>query len=133
MSEIIWVNGCFDLLHIGHIELLKFAKSLGGLVYVGIDSDVRIQQYKGKDRPYQNQHTRMTILESIKYVDKVMIFDTSYQLQCLVENFSPKAMVIGEEYKYKEIIGSQFCDNIIFFPRLGEHSTTNILNKINNN
>jgi D-beta-D-heptose 7-phosphate kinase/D-beta-D-heptose 1-phosphate adenosyltransferase len=131
-DDIIWVNGCFDCLHLGHIELLKFAKSQIGQVYVGIDSDARIRLSKGQGRPYQDENTRYAVLESLKYVDKVMIFDTSYQLESLVEKFKPKMIVIGEEYKNKTIIGSKFCKEIKFFPRIEAYSTTNTLKKIKN-
>lgn len=130
--NIIWVNGCFDLLHLGHIEMLKYAKNLGDLLYVGIDSDIRIKQMKGDDRPYNNEMTRLVLLESLKFVDKVMIYDTDYQLQEYIRQTSPFRMVIGEEYKGKNIIGSDFCENITFFPRIEPFSTTIIAKKIQN-
>jgi D-beta-D-heptose 7-phosphate kinase/D-beta-D-heptose 1-phosphate adenosyltransferase len=128
--NIVWVNGCFDLLHLGHIEMLKFSRKLGDALYVGIDSDVRICEMKGNNRPYQNEYTRKAILESLRFVDKVVIFDTSHQLQEYIRRFSPKYMVIGEEYKQKEIIGSKFCENITFFPRIDEYSTTKTIEKM---
>ena len=130
--NIVWVNGCFDLLHFGHLELLKFAKSKGDLLYVGIDSDARIRRRKGHSRPIQHETTRLEILSSLEYVDKVMIYDTDYQLECLIEDFAPKTMVLGSDYEHKTIIGSQFCDNIIFFPRLEDYSTTSTILKMNN-
>lgn len=129
-TNIVWVNGCFDLLHLGHIIMLKYARSLGDSLYVGIDSDVRIMENKGRDRPIHNQLTRMTLLESIKYVDKVFIFDTSHQLSEYIRQIQPKYMVIGEEYKNKKIIGGEYCEKISFFPRIEEFSTTSIIDKI---
>lgn len=130
--DIIWVNGCFDLMHLGHIEMLKYARNLGSVLYVGIDSDIRIKQMKGEDRPYNNEMTRFVILESLKFVEKVMIYDTDYQLQEYIRQISPAKMVIGEEYKNKNIIGSEFCENIVFFPRIEQFSTTSIAKKIQN-
>lgn len=131
-TNIVWVNGCFDLLHLGHILMLKYAKTLGDSLYVGIDSDIRISENKGKNRPINNQLTRLTLLESLRFVDKVFIFDTSHQLREYIRQTSPKVMVIGEEYRNKEIIGAEFCENISFFPRIEGFSTSMIEKKIRN-
>lgn len=130
--RIIWVNGCFDTLHLGHIELLKFAKSRGDLLFVGIDSDARIRQKKGEKRPIQDEKTRFTILSNLRMVDKVCIFDTDYQLERVIADYNVVEMVIGDEYKDKNIIGSQYCENITFFPRIEQYSTTKIVEKIMN-
>ena len=74
-SKIIWTNGCFDVLHRGHIELFKYAKSLGDRLYVGIDTDEKVKRDKGKDRPVNKLNDRKFLLESIKYIDKVFIFN----------------------------------------------------------
>ena len=132
MGKKVWVNGCFDLIHLGHIELLKFARSKGDLLYVGIDSDIRIKERKGFCRPFNNENTRFEILKAVKYVDKVMIYDTDYQLESLIEQFQPKYMVLGSDYANKPILGSQYCDNIIFFDRIEQYSTTSTIEKINN-
>lgn len=128
--NIVWVNGCFDLLHLGHLSLLRFAKSKGDLLYVGLDSDARVKQRKGESRPINNELTRFSILSSIIFVDKVFMYDTDYQLECLIKDFAPKVMVIGREYEGKRIIGHQFCDNVTFFDTMEGLSTTNTINKI---
>ena len=69
----IFVNGCFDILHRGHIELFKYAKSLGDILFVGIDTDERVKKAKGNERPFNNQDDRKYLLESIKYIDEVFI------------------------------------------------------------
>jgi rfaE bifunctional protein nucleotidyltransferase chain/domain len=130
--RIIWVNGCFDTLHLGHIELLKFAKSRGDLLFVGIDSDARIRQKKGEKRPIQDEKTRFAILSNLKVVDNVCIFDTDYQLERLIADYNVVEIVIGDDYKDKTIIGSQYCENITFFPRIEQYSTTKIVEKIMN-
>ncbi len=128
----IWVNGCFDILHFGHLELLRFASSLGDRLCVGIDSDVRIKSMKGNDRPINDQYFRKYMLESLRWVDKVYIFDTDYQLERYIESLKPSHMVIGEDYKDKRIIGAKFCEKITFIPRIGELSTTKIIKNIKN-
>lgn len=112
--------------------MLKYARSLGDALHLGIDSDIRIQESKGPTRPYQDQETRLNVLKSLNFVDKASIFDTSWQLREYIRQANPKYMVIGEEYKNKEIIGKEFCENIIFFPRIDGYSTTKTIEKLRN-
>ncbi len=129
--KIVWVNGCFDILHQGHLELLKYAASLGDKLCVGIDSDVRVSASKGKDRPVNNQTFRKNLLEALVYVDKVYIFDTDYQLSQYIKQLSPH-MVIGDDYVGKKVIGAEFADKVTFFPRIKEFSTTETIKKVKN-
>jgi D-beta-D-heptose 7-phosphate kinase/D-beta-D-heptose 1-phosphate adenosyltransferase len=123
----VWVNGSFDVLHIGHIKLLKYAFSLGK-VFVGIDSDKRIKQLKDNNRPFNSEQDRLDFLSSIKYVNKVNIFDSDKELINLIQLYQPNYMVIGSDYKDKPIIGSEYIDKIIYFDRIKNKSTTEILN-----
>lgn len=123
----VWVNGSFDVLHIGHIKLLKYAFSLGE-VFVGIDSDKRIKQLKGNNRPFNSEQDRLDFLSSIKYINKVNIFDSDEELINLIQLYQPDYMVIGSDYKDKSIIGSEYIDKIIYFDRIKNKSTTEILN-----
>ena len=123
----IWTNGCYDVLHVGHIALFEYAKSLGDQLIVGIDSDKRVKKLKGQDRPFNNELNRKRMLESIKYIDKVFIFDTTEQMCNILEYNLLDVMVIGEEYRNKPITGKHLVDQVVFFPRLGEHSTSRIL------
>jgi rfaE bifunctional protein nucleotidyltransferase chain/domain len=127
----VWVNGCFDILHHGHLQLLKYASTLGDKVCVGIDSDVRVKSLKGEDRPVNNQTFRKELLEALVYVDKVYIFDTDYQLSEYIRQLSPH-MVIGDDYIGKKIIGADFCEKITFFPRISGFSTTETIKKVKN-
>ena len=123
----IWVNGCFDILHRGHFELFNYAKSLGNELIVGIDSDEKVTQDKGPDRPYNNLEDRVYALESLKAIDKVMVFDNKEHLEWLVEITKPDILVVGSDWKGKEILGGQYDRKIVYFDRIGNYSTSDIL------
>tara|TARA_B100001063_G_C16597726_1_gene469018 strand:+ start:52 stop:447 length:396 start_codon:yes stop_codon:yes gene_type:complete len=126
-EKIIWTNGCFDVLHRGHIELFKYAKSLGGKLYVGIDSDKKVKLDKGDSRPINNAKDRKFTLESIKYIEEVIIFNTTEDLEEVISLIQPDIMVIGSDWKGKTVVGEQHAKKLIFFDRIGDYSTTNIL------
>ena len=127
----VWVNGSFDVLHIGHIRLLEYASKLGNVI-VGIDTDYRIKEKKGNDRPFNSLDERVEFLLSIKYVDKITVFGSDEELENKIKIYNPDYMVIGDDYKDKHIIGSQYIKEIIYFDRIKEKSTTTILNYGNN-
>jgi rfaE bifunctional protein nucleotidyltransferase chain/domain len=123
----IFVNGCFDVLHRGHIELFKYARSLGDSLIVAIDTDDRVKSMKGPTRPFNNQFDRKFILDSIKYIDKVLFFYCDKNLEDLVYLYKPHIMVVGSDWKNKKIIGSQYANEVRYFERVGDYSTTKIL------
>ena len=123
----IWTNGCFDVLHVGHIALFKYARSLGDELIVGIDSDEKVKKDKGKNRPLNTLYDRMEVLNALVYVDKVIPFDTTVELERTVKWLKPHVMVIGSDWKGKDIIGSKYTEKVIFFDRIGDYSTTKIL------
>ena len=125
-KKIIWTNGCFDVLHIGHAKMLEYAKSLGDELWVGIDSNERVKELKGASRPINSDCARMLMLYHIKWVDKVFIFTTDFQLSEMTKEADE--MVVGEEYRDKRIIGSENVKRVHFFPRIGNFSTTRIIN-----
>ena len=127
--DTIWSNGCYDILHRGHLELLRYARSLGDKLVVGIDSDSKVRKSKGEGRPVNNQEDRKFFLESLIYVDEVIIFNTAEELEGRVESIRPKFIVIGSDYKDRKVVGGEHArSGIKFFERIGEYSTTNILN-----
>ena len=125
----VWTNGCFDILHRGHIELFRYAKSLGDELVVGIDTDEKVKLDKGKDRPINNLQDRMYMLQSIKYIDKVIPFDSTKDLEKTIKWYRPNIMVIGSDWKGKDVIGSFFTDKLVFFDRIEGYSTTNFLKR----
>lgn len=122
----IWTNGCYDILHIGHIRLFEFAKSLGDKLIVGIDADNRIKKSKGNNRPINNQEFRKEILQAVKFIDEVYIFYTDDELCNLIKQNNIDIIVVGSDYKYKNVIGSQFSKDIVFFPKTIDISTSKI-------
>tara|TARA_R100000008_G_scaffold59504_1_gene37206 strand:- start:1522 stop:1926 length:405 start_codon:yes stop_codon:yes gene_type:complete len=125
----VWTNGCFDILHRGHIELFKYAKSLGDRLVVGIDSDDKVKKDKGEERPINCVKDRKYILESIKYIDEVLVFDSPKELENLIKQTKPDIMVIGSDWKNKKVVGDKYTKQLLFFDRIGEYSTTNMLQK----
>ena len=130
--KIVFVNGCFDILHPGHVKLFQHARNLGNKLIVAIDSDEKVKQMKGDSRPVNSQDDRKFILESIRYIDEVIIFNSKEELQGLVKEIRPAIMVVGSDWKGKEVIGSNYAKEVRFFDRIGDHSTTNIIESITN-
>ena len=130
--KVVWTNGCFDILHRGHIELFKYAKSLGDLLIIGIDSDRKVKNDKGEYRPINKEEDRKFMLESIKYIDKVFVFNSRQQLEDLIKFTKPNIMVIGSDWKGKEVVGQEHAQQLIFFDRIGNYSTTNIIKENKN-
>ena len=126
----VWVNGTFDIVHLGHIQLLKRAAELGDFLVVGVDGDKRVTELKGEQRPINNIVSRITVLEAIKYVDRVVIFDSDAQLETHLKTMRPAIMVIGEEYRGKRIVGSEYVGEIVYFPKMDGFSSTHIINKL---
>jgi D-beta-D-heptose 7-phosphate kinase/D-beta-D-heptose 1-phosphate adenosyltransferase len=123
----VFTNGCFDILHKGHVELLAYCKSLGH-VTVGLNSDNSVKRLKGLSRPLNKESDRKRILEALRYVDQVIIFeeDTPYRL---ISKLKPDFIVKGGDYREQEVIGSDLCEVKIFESVKG-YSTTNIINQI---
>ncbi len=125
MKKIV-VNGTFDILHPGHLALLNYARSLGDFLIVAIDTDERVQQLKGPDRPINNQNDRKLFLENLKAVDQVELFNSPEELIEIVKGCT---MVKGSDYRGKSVIGETYCQEVIYYDRT-EHSTTKTIQHI---
>lgn len=124
MIKKVWINGVFDVLHLGHIRLIREAYNLGS-IKIGIDSDNRIKENKNKFRPINTEYERKEMLLSIKGVESVVIFNTEDELINIIKSYSPDYFVIGSDYKDKKILGAEFAKKIIFVERLYGFSSSN--------
>lgn len=125
----IFVNGTFDILHPGHVQLLNYARGLGDHLIVAIDSDRRVRELKGEDRPVNSEHDRKVMLENLRSVDSVWVFDSTQELEDICRLCNP-IMVKGSDYHDRDIVGQQHCKEIIFYDRIEPYSTTRCIQNI---
>ena len=131
-NNIIFTNGVFDLIHIGHIKLLKSVKNLGNKLIVGINSDKSVKRIKGTERPINNQKSRKLILESIRFVDKVVIFNEMNPSK-VIRKIKPNIVVKGGDYTAKFIRNNDSIPkkiNVKIIKLKKGYSSTNIIKKI---
>lgn len=129
MKKIV-VNGTFDIIHRGHIELLNYARSLGDHLLVCIDTDQRVGELKGHNRPINNQEDRKFMLENLKSVDEVKFFNSREDLIEILKSYEPDIMVKGSDWRGKSITAAQYCKEVIFYDRVGAYSTSNTIQDI---
>ena len=125
----IFVNGTFDILHPGHVQLLNYARSLGDSLIVAIDSDQRVRELKGDNRPINPEDDRKLMLDSLRSVDSVWIFNSDQELEDICRLYNP-VMVKGSDYQGRHIIGQQYCKEIVFYDRIEPYSTTRAIQDI---
>lgn len=132
-EKIVFTNGCFDIVHKGHIEYLAQAAALGTKLVIGLNTDASVKKLKGENRPINNQEARAILLSALIFVDKVVLFDedTPYEL---IKYIQPDILVKGKDYKPENIIGYDIVRNkggeIITIDLTAGYSTTSILSKI---
>lgn len=132
-KKIVFTNGCFDLLHQGHIDYLAKARSLGDMLIIGLNTDNSIKRLKGNSRPIQDEQSRALILASLLFVDYVVMFDedTPYNL---IKKINPNVLVKGADYKKEDIVGYDIVElnggKVMTLNYLEGCSTSNIIRKI---
>lgn len=128
-KKIVFTNGCFDILHAGHVKSIEFAKSKGDILVLGLNSDSSVKRLKGPKRPVNKQEDRAIVLAALGAVDAVCIFSQETPLE-LIKIVKPDILVKGADYKNKEVVGSEYAGKVVLFPLLKGRSTTNLINKI---
>ncbi len=132
-KKVVFTNGCFDILHLGHLELLQGAADLGEILIVGLNSDSSIKKIKGINRPINNEKTRTELLASLFYVDFVVTFEEETPIN-LIQTIVPNVLLKGGDYKKSEIVGANFVEEnggkVVVFPLKKGLSTTNVIDKI---
>jgi rfaE bifunctional protein nucleotidyltransferase chain/domain len=126
----VMVNGTFDILHRGHIELLNFARQQGDSLLVAIDTDRRVKELKGEQRPINNQEDRKFHLANLKAVDSVCFFDSKEELIELMKHWAPDVYVKGSDWKGGHGTAHKYSKEVIYYDRVGDYSTTNIIQRI---
>ena len=131
-KKIIFSNGCFDLLHKGHIDLLAKARSLGDVLIVGLNSDLSVKALKGDKRPIQNQKVRFNNLLKLNSVDLVIIFEEQTPIG-LIKKIQPNIIVKGQDYKIKHVVGyntiKSWGGEVVLVPLTKDYSTTSVIKK----
>ena len=128
----VFVNGVFDILHRGHIELLAYAKQQGDHLLVAIDSDESVKKLKGPSRPINTAEDRKFMLDALLFTDSVLIFDDQDHLASIIKMYEPDIMVKGSDYKNKIIVGAEYCKEIKFYEFVNGYSTTKTIQDITN-
>ncbi|MFA5270937.1 MAG: adenylyltransferase/cytidyltransferase family protein [Candidatus Omnitrophota bacterium] len=130
-KRIVFTNGCFDIIHPGHIKILKEAKDKGEVLVVGLNSDSSIRKIKGPSRPIMNQRARTRVLSAIEYVDFIVLFDDNTPLE-IIKKIKPDVLVKGEDWEKDKIIGREFAKKIFRIKFHPGYSTSAIIEKIKN-
>lgn len=132
-NKIVFTNGCFDLIHRGHVEYLAKASVLGDVLVVGLNTDASVRSIKGKTRPLQDEYTRALILAAMRFIDYVVLFDEDTP-ENLIRKIQPDVLVKGGDYKPSEIVGSDIVTakggKVVTIELVENFSTTKLIKKI---
>ena len=126
---VVFTNGCFDLLHIGHVRLFKAAKKLGDVLVIGLNSDTSLRRLKGPARPLVNQRSRAEVLSALEPVDYVVIFNEDTPAE-LLSALKPDILVKGGDYRLNDIVGRDQVKKVVRFPLVAGNSTSGLIKKI---
>lgn len=132
-KKIVFTNGCFDLLHLGHFSYLMEARALGHKLVLGLNSDQSVKRLKGEERPVNDEETRLIALASLHYVDAVVIFEEDTPLE-LIRTVQPDILVKGGDYKIEDIVGHDIVQanngEVVTIDFVDGYSSSNLIKKI---
>ncbi len=132
-GKIVFTNGCFDILHLGHVDYLEKARNLGNKLIVALNTDQSVQRLKGKNRPICNQESRTRVMAGLEFVDAVILFDEETPLE-LISYLKPDILVKGDDYTVETIVGSDIVlkngGSVKTIPLVNGFSTTHVIEKI---
>ena len=126
----VFTNGCFDIVHRGHIEMLKASKKLGDWLVVGVNTDRSVKRLKGDNRTINNESIRKIMLESLDFVDEVILFDEDTP-ERLIKRVKPDIITKGGDYTVDTVVGHELAE-VVIIPTVENFSTTNTIQRINN-
>ena len=130
-ETVVFTNGCFDVLHVGHLDYLNKARKLGNRLVVGLNSDASVRRLKGENRPINGRNERTRMLAALQCVDAVVVFDEDTP-ERLISLICPDYLVKGGDYKIEEIVGRQYAREVMTIPLVDGFSTTSIIERIKN-
>jgi D-glycero-beta-D-manno-heptose 1-phosphate adenylyltransferase len=134
-GDVVFTNGCFDILHLGHVDYLEKASRFGTKMIVGVNKDSSVSTLKGPERPINKEYARARIIASLAFVDAVILFEEETPLN-LIEALSPDILVKGNDYTIDKIVGADFViehgGRVETIPLVEGYSTTNIVSKLKN-
>ena len=134
-KKIVFTNGCFDLIHLGHIEVLARSADLGDILIIGVNTDSSIKELKGNNRPIIEENSRAQQLASLEFVDAVILFNEQTPLE-LIKVIKPNVITKGGDYNSEQVVGNEIAikneGEVIIIPLTQGYSTTSILDKIKN-
>ena len=132
-KKIVFTNGCFDILHVGHMRYLRQAAQLGDLLIVGVNTDASVRRIKGNSRPINALQDRVEMLSALDFVDYVVVFDEETPFE-VIKELQPDVLVKGGDYSIDQIVGKDLVRShggeVVVLPLVAEKSSTNIINKI---
>ena len=127
-KKIVFTNGCFDILHAGHVSILEFSKNQGDVLVLGINTDTSVKRLKGPTRPINKQADRALVAASLASVDAVVLFGQDTPLE-LIKFIKPDVLVKGADYTVQNVVGREFAKKVSLYPLLKGRSTTNVIKK----